>query len=218
MSQEQYIHDIMRYIRLPKATKARLREDLESDVQARLEAGIPLEEIAAELGEPKEAAKQLAASLPPEYKTPHRWVRYVYMVCGVVPFVVGAVILVRLSLSYQDQTGLYANFAEYFPTVLQNHYRIILLLFFNAFMQLAVCIMGFLLFRQKWQPGDRRLLVMLGACAFLWFFQQPAVLGIPLLPVSTYATLLWTGPFQPQCVLTLITGVCLYMAHKKGRG
>ncbi len=215
MNHEQYVNDIMRHIRLPKAMKARLREDLENDVQARLEAGLPLEEVAAELGEPKEAARQLAASLPKGYKAARSWVRYLYVVCGAVPCVLGAVLFLRSSILFHDVTGQYPSYSNY---LLVNYWRSIVLLLLNVFMQLAVCIMGFLLFRQKWQREDRRLLFMLGACAFVWFLQQPAILGITLLPGLSNTGYIIIGPLQPQCLLTLATGIALYMAHKKGRG
>lgn len=59
MNKETYIRAVKRRLNLPKEVKQRVMSDFESDVEARLEAGLTMDAIQAELGSPVKAASDL---------------------------------------------------------------------------------------------------------------------------------------------------------------
>ena len=72
---KKYLHAIRRRLNMPKALRHRVMSDLESTVNSRLEAGQTKEEIQADLGSPKQAARELNTQME-EYtykKSPWRW-------------------------------------------------------------------------------------------------------------------------------------------------
>ena len=76
MKMKAYLRAVRRRLNMPKAVKDRVMTDFTSSLEARIENGQPEDTILAELGTPKEAAKELNRQMQ-EYtyrKSPWRWV------------------------------------------------------------------------------------------------------------------------------------------------
>ena len=96
MNREKYLRSVRRRLNMPKALKDRVMEDFISSIDARMEDGQEEATVLAELGTPKEAARELNRQME-EYtfrKSPWRWV------C------LGFSVLSALCLAYQGLTGL----------------------------------------------------------------------------------------------------------------
>ena len=69
MTREEYIKAILRAARLPRSVKRRLRADLLTDVNARLDSGETMEQVAAAMGKPAEVAAELSENYAPRPRT-----------------------------------------------------------------------------------------------------------------------------------------------------
>ena len=75
MNMQSYLRAIRRKLNMPKALKDRVMADFSGSLEARLEGGQSFDEIFAEMGSPKQAAKDLNEQMS-EYtyqKSPWRW-------------------------------------------------------------------------------------------------------------------------------------------------
>lgn len=75
MNMKTYLRAVRRKLNMPKALKDRVMADFSGSLEARLESGQSFDEIFAELGSPKQAAKDLNEQMS-EYtyqKSPWRW-------------------------------------------------------------------------------------------------------------------------------------------------
>ncbi len=63
MTLNQYLEEIMRRLALPKATKKRIRQDLEQDIQSAIEHGETLEQAIQRIGRPEDVARDFNESL-----------------------------------------------------------------------------------------------------------------------------------------------------------
>lgn len=76
MKMQAYLRAVRRRLNMPKAVKNRVMTDFSSSIEARIECGQNEDAICAELGTPKEAARELNRQMQ-EYtyrKSPWRWV------------------------------------------------------------------------------------------------------------------------------------------------
>ena len=76
MNREKYLRSVRRRLNMPKQLKDRVIEDFISSIDARMEDGQEEAAILAELGAPKDAARELNRQME-EYtfrKSPWRWV------------------------------------------------------------------------------------------------------------------------------------------------
>ena len=76
MNMQSYLRAVRRKLNMPKALRDRVMADLAGSLEARLEGGQSFDEIFAEMGCPKQAAKDLNEQMS-EYtyqKSPWRWV------------------------------------------------------------------------------------------------------------------------------------------------
>ena len=83
MNKERYLRSVKHRLNLPKEIRNRVMTDLESDIDARLEAGATMEIVQEELGSPKKAAADLTEQMK-EYafrKSP--W-RYLFLALSVL--------------------------------------------------------------------------------------------------------------------------------------
>lgn len=96
MNLEKYLRAVRRRLDMPKQLKDRVMEDLVSSIDARKEDGQEESAILAELGTPKEAAKELNSQMQ-EYtyrKSPWRWVS------------LGLAVVSGLCIAYRGLPGL----------------------------------------------------------------------------------------------------------------
>ena len=72
---DKYLRSVRRRLNMPKELKDRVMTDFTGSLEARMESGQSFEEILAELGSPKQAAKELNLQMK-DYtyqKSPWRW-------------------------------------------------------------------------------------------------------------------------------------------------
>lgn len=80
---KQYTTSIERQLKLPRATRNRVMNDLAGDIHARLEAGALLEDIIAELGSPEQVAAGFNEAFADQLPRGSRW-RWVFLAAAVV--------------------------------------------------------------------------------------------------------------------------------------
>lgn len=83
MNKATYIRAVKRRLNLPKDVRVRVMADFESDIEARLEAGLTMEEICSELGSPKKAAADLNEQMKEYAYRKSPW-RYLFMALAVI--------------------------------------------------------------------------------------------------------------------------------------
>ena len=96
MKMQKYLRSVRRRLNMPKALKDRVMADFSGSIEGRMENGQTFEAIMAELGTPKEAAKELNIQMQAYTyrKSPWRWV------CLALAVFSG------LCLTYRGLTGL----------------------------------------------------------------------------------------------------------------
>ena len=83
---KKYLRAVKRRLNMPRELRQRVIHDLESSVTSRLEAGQSREEILAELGTPRQAAKELNRQMQ-EFtykKSPWRWACLVLAIVSIL--------------------------------------------------------------------------------------------------------------------------------------
>lgn len=78
-----YLRSVKRRLNLPKEVRQRVMTDFESDIEARLEAGMDWESIMAELGSPKKAAADLNEQMREYAYRKSPW-RYLFGIAAVL--------------------------------------------------------------------------------------------------------------------------------------
>lgn len=223
MTTDEYITAVMREIKLTKAAKARVREDLESDIATRLEHGMPMDEIVAEMGTPADVAQSIAENLPPDMAQKGSPLRFVYIICAVVPLFVVVWGAFSIVTEFNANPGYY-NYSTAWQYIMHGirslgvYWNIRLA--FNLLAHMAVCGMGYKLFKNKWSAGDIRLLYMAIACGIIWLLEHPLIFGFDFLRTGyVFMTVIEIikGLLQPQCVLALITTIFLFTVYARGQ-
>ena len=97
MNKTKYIRSVSRRLNLPKEVRQRVMADLESDIEARLEAGMTWENLMTELGSPKKAAADLNEQMKDFSFRKSPW-RYLFAATAVLSG--GWLILYRLFLRF----------------------------------------------------------------------------------------------------------------------
>ena len=83
MDKEKYLRSVKRRLNLPKDIRHRVMTDFESDIEARLEAGMEWEAVMTELGSPKKAAADLNEQMKEYAYRKSPW-RYLFAVGAVL--------------------------------------------------------------------------------------------------------------------------------------
>lgn len=84
MTREEYIRAILRKTTFDGKTKKRLEADLAGSIDSRLEAGMDMAAVMAEMGSPEAVSQSLAQSMPGEVAVPKsRW-RWVFLAFSIL--------------------------------------------------------------------------------------------------------------------------------------
>lgn len=101
---KKYLRAVNRHLNMPRQLRCRVIKDLESSILSRLEAGQSQDEILQELGNPKQAAKELNRQME-EYtykKSPWRWGCFILMIVSILSFLFrGFLGLITAILNFQ---------------------------------------------------------------------------------------------------------------------
>ena len=110
MTLNQYLEEIMRRLALPKATKKRIRQDLEQDIQSAIEHGETLEQAIQRIGRPEDVARDFneslaapAASLSGKQKAAKVFLIIVIVLCSLSLISTGMGFSFLFSLFYESK-------------------------------------------------------------------------------------------------------------------
>lgn len=214
-----YINEIMRHIKLRSDTKKRIKDDLESDIETRLEQGDNLEMIIADMGTPKEVANQLCAELPIDKYPMHKIIRWVFIIFALVPLVIMLYAFWQLRFTLPSDIKVPAYILHKFAVTPRLFIYIL-----NLALHWISCACGFMSFSGRWNSGDKRFLWIGIVAAVMWIIQSPVVLGVNILfipyPYDPFWIKVVKGLLQPQCLMSLavcILSLWVYFKNKANK-
>lgn len=104
MNKTQYVEAILRKTGFDKSTRARLRTDLETDLDAQLATGQPIGEVIWEMGTPQQVAAGLRQNMPgaKPQRSPWRWV---FLAVGILVLLAALTVLLAQHRSAFNSTA-----------------------------------------------------------------------------------------------------------------
>lgn len=149
-----------------------------------------------------------------------RWVKILYGIAALVPFLVLSGYLYRI-FTTPNPSG-YDTPHQYLAYIFENHPMQVFMLALNLCLYLLVCGYGLYVFSSRWETSGKETLLA-ASCILIWTLQQPAVFGMETTTILFGLPNHWEVPsrnflygvLQPQCLLTLATMVLLLLADKK---
>lgn len=215
---------IMKKIKLSRATKRCIYDNLSSGISARLAVGESIDGIQEDMGSPGAAAREIIDNMLPPYSRKLSYLRVIYIVLFIAPFLVCALEL--LHIYGTPNPGGFGTPAIFIGELIRGSADVIIKLALNLVVYLVICCAGYVLLRYQQELRVRTLVFFLSLCVFALVVQQLLVFGIDTVSLafgnavqleSNLGTFLW-GMVQPQSILSFVTG-CLaaFLLNKKRR-